>query len=123
MGTDPKSDKEIFGEGYGKEVGIGPQVSEDGRWLLIDVGYGSSGDEGEIWFSDRTANTPLQPLIKRIHARLDAFGLHGDTVFLLTNVDAPNGRIFAIDLRHPERENWKPIVPESDAAIESVNAV
>ncbi len=123
MGTDPKSDKEFFGEGYGREVGISPSVSEDGRWLMIHVSYGSSGDNGEIWMQDLEAHGPLQPLVKGVHARFSGLGLHGDTLFIETNLDAPNGRVMVADLRHPARENWKAVVPESDVAIESVSAV
>ena len=36
------TDGEIFGEGYGPEKGIGVRVSEDGRYLLIQVSEGSA---------------------------------------------------------------------------------
>ena len=47
----------------------------------------------------------------------------GDTLFLLTTLDAPNGRVVAVDLDHPERARWKVVVPERpDEAIQELRA-
>jgi prolyl oligopeptidase len=35
-----------------------------------------------------------------------------------TNWQAPNGRILAVDLRNPARDNWRQVIPESSAAME-----
>jgi prolyl oligopeptidase len=37
-----------------------------------------------------------------------------------TNLDAPKGRIIAIDLKNPARANWKELVPQSDARLTGV---
>ena len=36
----------------------------------------------------------------------------GSTLYLQTNDGAPRGRVIAMDIEHPERANWKEIVPE-----------
>ncbi|HMA76603.1 MAG TPA: prolyl oligopeptidase family serine peptidase, partial [Candidatus Krumholzibacteriaceae bacterium] len=38
-----------------------------------------------------------------------------------TNWKAPRGRIMVIDMDHPEKENWKEIIPESDNVIRGVS--
>jgi prolyl oligopeptidase len=123
LGTDVKEDVEIFGKGYGPDKIIVSQLSEDGHWLLITVMYGSSADKTEVFFLDRHAfdRSKPEPLITSIDARFFA-GVGGDYAFVHTNWKAPNGRVLAIDLRHPERAHWKEIVPEQKAAvIESMN--
>jgi prolyl oligopeptidase len=122
LGTDVKDDAEIFGKGYGPEKIIVSQLSEDGRWLLTTVMYGSSADKTEVFVLDRKGgDTQPKPLITNIDARFFA-GVGGDHVFVHTNWKAPNGRVFAIDLAHPEQANWAEIVPEQkDAVIESMN--
>jgi prolyl oligopeptidase len=37
--------------------------------------------------------------------------------YFQTDLEAPRGRILAIDLQRPERERWQEIVPESEAPI------
>lgn len=122
MGTDPKSDKQIFGEGYGREAIISPSVSEDGRYLTIHVAHGASSDFTEIYIQDLAAKTSIRPLVNDVHARFEG-NPTGDMLFLETNWNAANGRVLAVDLKHPERENWKEIIPESESPIEGVSAV
>ena len=122
MGTDTKDDKQIFGDGYGREAIISPSVSEDGKWLMIDVAHGASSDFTEVYLQDLTAKTPIKPLVNDIHARFDAH-FAGDMLFIETNWNAANGRVLAVDLNHPERDNWKEIIKEGESPIEGLSAV
>ena len=124
MGTEQKDDKEIFGEGYGREVGIGPRVSRDGHWLLIDVAHGSSSDYSEIWMQDLKAGGAIKPIVKDIHSRFSP-EFAGDMLFVETNWNAPNGRIIGYDLNNPNPDikSAREVVPEADAAIQSFAAV
>ena len=47
----------------------------------------------------------------------------GTVFYFQTDLDAPRGRVIAIDVSKPEKENWKTIVPESGDAIASVSTV
>ena len=121
MGTDTKDDEEIFGKGYGPEKIIVNQLSEDGRWLLATVLYGSSADKTEVFYLDRNAGGEMKPLIHEIDARFFV-AIGGDHVYAHTNWRAPNGRVLDIDLDHPARAQWFQIIPEqTDAVIESMN--
>jgi prolyl oligopeptidase len=43
--------------------------------------------------------------------------------YLRTTENASNGKVIALDVKHPEPANWKVIVPEQKEAIESVQYV
>ena len=43
----------------------------------------------------------------------------GTTLYLQTNDGAPRGRMIAMDMEHPERANWKEIVPERAETLDS----
>jgi prolyl oligopeptidase len=62
---------------------------------------------------------PVLPLIDEFDAFNLVVGNDGDTVFLTTNLDAPRGRIIAIDLQHPEREHWRTVIPETEDVLAS----
>ena len=117
IGTKPALDIEIFGGGYGPGKIIVSELSEDGRTLLITVAHGSAADKTEIYTVDVANNRPAVPVVNDIEAR---FGgeIGGDTLFLQTNWEAPHGRILAVDLENPAREEWREIVPESEAVIQ-----
>lgn len=122
LGTDPARDQEIFGKGYGPDKGISAFVSEDGRYLVIHVFHGSSADKTEIYLQDLAKSGPIFPLVNDLAARFLGEPA-GDRFYLHTNWNAANGRILAVDLNHPERENWREVVPETDAVIEDFSPV
>ena len=117
MGSDPGSDPEIFGKGYTVDNGLGVQLSEDGRYLLLTVWHGSAGDKTELYAQDLASKGSIFPVVNDITARFSG-EIEGDLLFLQTNWKAPNERLLAVDLRHPERDRWREVIPESDAVME-----
>lgn len=117
LGTDPANDLKIFGDGYGPDKIIGAALSENGRYLTITVSHGASGDKTELYVQDVVKQTPIVPIVNDLSARFSG-QVAGDTLFLQTNWQAPNGRLFAVDLRHPTRDRWREIIPTSDAVIQ-----
>jgi prolyl oligopeptidase len=114
----------VFGAGIGPEKIAFQTLSEDGRYLVIFVLYGSSADQTEVWFQDLGTDPAPRPLVADVPARFLGV-LGGHTLFLHTTWRAPNGRVLAVDLEHPERERWREVVPEDPRAVMdgSVSAV
>jgi prolyl oligopeptidase len=120
MGSDPSEDIEIFGEGYGPDKIVSCSVSPDGRYLVLSVSYGSSG-KSEYYFQDLKVSDTIKTLVKDTDAIF--YGrFAGDVFLLLTDWEAPNSRIFAVDLKSPAPEQWREIIPESDAVIKNFSA-
>lgn len=121
MGTPAASDPEIFGKGYAPSQIVGVGMSEDGRYLLIQVSYGSAGDRAEVYVKNLETNGPIVPIVNDIQASFNpTFG--GDTLYMLTNWKAENWRVVAVDLKNPARENWKEVIPESTDRLSDVEA-
>lgn len=119
FGTDPAHDQLVFGEGYGADKIIIADLSEGGRYLVIHVLHGSAADKTEIYAQDLQAQGPIKPIVNDVPARF--FGqVGGDTLYVQTNWKAPKNRILAINLQNPARENWKDVIPESAAVIDSL---
>jgi prolyl oligopeptidase len=122
MGTDPASDAEIFGKGYGPGIIIGIALSEDGRYLLIEVSHGSAAEKSEIYYQDVTNPGPIVPVVNDINARFTG-RIVGDQLFLDTNWEAPTERILVVDLKNPARDHWREVIPTSQATIQSFSLV
>jgi prolyl oligopeptidase len=120
MASDPAKDLEVFGKGYGPDKIIGAGLSEDGRYLTIHVLYGAAADRTEVYYQDLEKQGLIRPLVNDVPARFIG-EVGGDHLFLQTNWKAPNGRVLEADLGNAVRENWREIVPESDAAIQSLS--
>ncbi|HXN18404.1 MAG TPA: prolyl oligopeptidase family serine peptidase [Candidatus Binatus sp.] len=117
MGTNSEQDQEIFGEGYGPDKILSVDVSENGRYLLLMVFYGSACEKSEVYFQDLAHSGPITPIVKTINSCFQG-EIAGDTLYLETNWKAPNWRLLAVPLGNPAHENWKEVIPESESRLE-----
>jgi len=106
---------------YGPNGGL----SEDGKWLVLSYATGTRNNDLWVASSDeffKTGKVAKRDIVVGKEAQSGG-PVVGDTLFMLTTLDAPNGRVVAVDLNHPEASNWKVLVPEQkDAVIENVSA-
>jgi prolyl oligopeptidase len=98
-------------------------ASRDGRWLLL--GYWTGTDANDLWAVDLDRwrrGGEFVPVAVVTGRAARSFGpVAGDTLFLHTNLDAPNGRVVAVDLTDPAPAKWREVVAErSDAVLEAV---
>jgi prolyl oligopeptidase len=121
MGSDLSKDEKIFGDGYGPEKGLGVELSDDNRYLLMAVSHGSAATKTEIYVRDLASGGPIVPIVNDVEARFSA-DIAGDTMYLETNWQAGNGRVLAVDLKNPARDKWKEVVP-AKSAIQGVSTV
>lgn len=120
LGTDPAGDPILFGEGLGRDKTLSASLSPGGRYLLIHLTHGVGGEgRTELYLKDLSQADPPRAVIQGLRARSSG-RMSPDTLYVQTNWQAPNGRILAIPLEEPGRENWREIVPESKAVIRGV---
>jgi prolyl oligopeptidase len=124
MGTDSTKDEKIFGDGYGPGKGIGVGLSENGRFLQITVSHGSAAVKTEVYVRDLSGKGPgpITPIVNDVEARFSP-SIAGDRLYLETNWKAARGRVLAVDLKNPARDNWKEVVAERDVPLASFSAV
>ena len=118
MGTDAANDKEILGKGYGKDKIIGVDISDDGQYLSILVAYGSGTEHSEVYVQDVKNHGAIVQIVKAMDGFFNG-EIAGDTMYLLTNWQAPKWKVIAVDLKNPGQEHWRVVIPEGDARMES----
>lgn len=117
LGEDPARDREIFGRGYGVDKIINAELSEDGRYLLFTVSHGAGARRTELYLQDVARGGPAIVVVNDLQARFSG-EIVGDTLYLLTNWNAPRGRLLAVDVREAAaRERWREVIPQSPAVI------
>src|SRR5262249_12197218 len=96
-----------------------PFLSEDGRWLIVLAGEGEVGDKGveDLYLLDRGAPAAAPVAVAQGFAAAYRYvGNDKGLLYFLTSLEAPNGRVIAIDPARPERANWRGVIaPGSDA--------
>jgi prolyl oligopeptidase len=119
LGDDPANDKEVFGEGYGPDMWVWAQVSDNGRYVLFSVRHGWG--RSELYVQDLKSKAPLRTLVSDIDAAFET-QFAGDTLLAQTDWQAPKRRIMSIDLSKPNSA-WQQVVPAAEDAIQDFSAV
>ncbi len=95
---------------------VGGGVSDDGRWLFVFSGSGTTNNR--LWLADlRDPRRPdvaaaLAPVVTAEDAINSPLGVVGDTLYLFTNWQAPRGRIVAATVGDSARAHWRTVIPE-----------
>ncbi|MGB6874444.1 MAG: prolyl oligopeptidase family serine peptidase [Candidatus Acidiferrales bacterium] len=121
MGRPAAADAKIFGDGYGTGEFINAYLSENNRYLVMEVSYGASGDRSDVYVKNVESNGPIMAIAKGLQAGFNPIAA-GDTLYLETNWKAENWRVLAVDLKNPARDKWREIIPESKDRLADVEA-
>ena len=125
----PQSDDELVYQNDDQpEWGYLPEVSEDGRYLIITVWKGTD-DRYQIIIKPlkdaqgEELEEELTFLIDDFENEFTFIGNEGQVLYFKSDFNAPRKCILTIDLDQPDRENWQVIVPESQQAMSSASMV
>src|SRR5216684_2370500 len=108
--------------------GFGVEVSADGRYAVYTVWLGTDR-RNRIYYQDLgdpkhpRLDAPVVRLLDDFDASYGFVGNTGPDFYFQTDNGAPRGRIVAVDIRHPEQQSWKEVVPQAPDVIEGSQIV
>ena len=123
LGTDAATDRLVFSTPDHPDWGFEPAVSDDGRLLVISVWRGTD-PETRIYVADLEDGVEVavvRPLLDEADARYEIIATIDGTLYLLTDREAPLGRVIAVDVGDPEHA--REVIPQGDDALEQVRLV
>jgi prolyl oligopeptidase len=122
VGSPQSEDVEIFRATDHPLRAAYPQVTEDGRYLIVmlEKGYQTNG----VYYLDlATPGSRIVRLLDRWDALYTFLGNRGREFLFQTTAGASTGRIVAIDLSRPGRGYWREVVGASRDAIETASLI
>jgi len=122
LDTDQSADRLVYHRPDHKEWGFDARATDDGRYLVLLVSQGTD-IRNRLFYQDLVGRGPFVELIPDLEASYYFLGNDGPRFYLLTNLDSPRGRLVAVDVTHPQKENWVILLPESPAVLESARLV
>ncbi|MBP0019692.1 MAG: S9 family peptidase [Cyanobacteria bacterium SBLK] len=123
LGTEQSEDILIYHRPDRKEWGFSGNVTDDGKYLIISVWLGTDS-RNLIFYKDlQKKNGEVIELIDQFEADYSFIDNEGSLFWFLTDLDAPRGRLIAIDLNRPEPENWLEIIPEGSETLKDVSTL
>jgi len=127
FGTRPSADVLLFGREFHSELLgeldlVGAEVTDDGRYLVVEISRGVPARRVDIVYRDlHKPESTFQILVWGFDSRFSANWANGDW-YVRTDYSSPNGRILkAIPGVAPEA--WETVVPESKDVIDGFNIV
>ena len=116
LGTPQSEDKLIYERPDAKELNFYPSITEDGKYLILTVTHGTS-PKNRIYYRELNSDGDFIRLLDEADASYDFIGNKDNIFYFLTDLNAPKYKIIAIDIKNPERKNWKDIIPENKKAV------
>jgi prolyl oligopeptidase len=123
LGTPQSEDRLIYHRPDEKDWGFAGEVTDDGRYLVVTIWHGDD-DNTRIYYVDlESGDGEMVKLIDEFEAQHEFIDNDGPVFWFRTDLDAPRGRVIAINIRTPERENWREVIPQAAETLRSANAV
>ncbi len=118
LGTPVATDRKLLEFAGHADWQYEPTVSEDGRWLVVTSGEGEVGDKGvdNLYLIDLASSAKtVTPVSEGFRAAYIYVGADADRLYFLTTLEAPNGKVIAVD---PTAARITTVVAEGPDAIE-----
>ncbi|MEM9510979.1 MAG: prolyl oligopeptidase family serine peptidase, partial [Cyanobacteria bacterium P01_E01_bin.35] len=120
LGTAQAEDTLIYQRPDHKEWGFSGGVTEDGKYLIISVWLGTDSKNLVFYKNLQQPESEVVELISEFEASYGVIEHDQDVFWLQTDLDAPRGKVIAIDLNNPAKSNWQEIIPEAPKTLRSV---
>jgi prolyl oligopeptidase len=123
LGTAQSEDALVYARPDHKDWEFRPDVSEDGRYLVIAVHVGTDR-RTMVFYRDLTVpDAKVVELLPRFDANYEFVGSDGPVFYFHTDKDAPRGRVVAVDTRRPEPEQWRELIGQRRDALQRVTLI
>ena len=114
--TDTAADPLVFGEGYGPTTFVSVLQSDDGAWLVFTAAHGWASTD--VFALDRkTTHAAPFAIAQGLSARFYPRFVNGE-LWMRTDLDAPNNRVVAVNLRQPSQARWRVALAEQPDVLE-----
>lgn len=121
LGEDQAEDTLILQRPDQPKWGFSPQVTDDGRYLIIHNWKGSE-PQSQVFIKDlRQPDSQVRELITGFDAEYQWVASLDDTLYFVTDHQAPKRRVIAVAAGNTDRQDWVEIIPETEDVLESAS--
>jgi prolyl oligopeptidase len=117
LGEDQSLDELIYERPDAPDLGFQPVVTDDDELLVLHVWQGTD-TRNRLYYRHTHSTEEFITLLDDFDARYQLIGHVDGWLYVLTDRDAPLGKIAAIPLDRPSVENWHDVIAEGADALE-----
>lgn len=123
LGTEQEKDILIYQDKEHALRNFGVTVTEDEKYILLSGSEGTSG--GDLKLADISKWKPgteikWTAMVENFESDFEFVGMVNKKLLFITNHNAPNNRLIAVDPKYLADDLWKTILPEDKSVLESV---
>ena len=123
LGTPQSADRLVYHRPDQKDWGFQGTVTDDGCYLVITSTQGTD-PKNRVFVQDlRQPGAPVVPLLTAFDADYSFIDNDGPVFWFRTDLAAPRGRIVAIDITRPARDQWRELIPQTGDTLAGANVV
>jgi len=118
LGTPNEQDVLIYERPDNKEYFVGGGVTDDGRYLIINVGQGTR-PQNMVYYKDLEAKDgKIMPIVENLNNDFSFIDNVGTTFYFSTDKDAPRKRVITVDIANDNKITE--IIPQATETLGNV---
>lgn len=122
LGKPVAEDQLVFELPDQKDLSVSPSITDDGKYLFLYVSRG--WETNGLHYREVDSDGGFTLLFEVGEAQYNVIGNQGSRIYLRTDLNAPRGRVMALDLdRQQGQQVWVEIIPQQEDVIGSVSMV
>ncbi len=123
LGDPQSADRLAYATPDRPSFGHTAQVTDDGRWLVV-TSYEGTDDRYEVHVVDLgTPGAKPRAIASGLRHNWQLAGARGDTLYFVTNKEAPRGRIVSVNARTGDESQLTPLVAETPNALQGATVI
>ena len=117
LGTKQSDDELIFGATEAeKHRYVGGYTTEDERYLFVSASTSTSGNK--LFFKDLSKpDSAFKTILDHTESDTWVVDSNGTTLYLVTNLGAPNNKVVMVDASQPAPEHWQDVIPHTQNVL------
>lgn len=121
LNTPQSADELVFGGEKQPRRYIGGYLTEDERFLVITASVSTTGNE--LYIKDlNQPGSPIKTVVGDFEKEHYVIDNEGETLFIFTNLNAPNNKVVKTSFSNPAPETWTDLIPETGNVLSTSTA-
>lgn len=118
LGTEATEDEKVFSDDEVKEKWLNYFLTYDNKYIIM---HKSVFYKNSVWIQ-KYGTDEVKVITDDFDAEYNPVYYDGK-LYILTNKNSPNKKVFVTDAENPGKENWQEFIPETEFKIEDISII
>lgn len=121
-GTQQADDELVYQDAENSQYSYVATVSDDDKYIILSRYYGTERINN-VYYKSQGSDEDFITLIDGGEGYYSYITNEDDVFYFYTTDNAPKGRVIAINIKHPEKENWEEVIAEGKDTLSIIKLI